>query len=95
MLHKKLKHVEKVSFCRNFSTNSCVYGDKNCWFVHEEPDTFDTFRCNICARELNSPPEFLRHRKTNHEDSVPTCNKFKSGECEFGNVKCWFKHENE
>ena len=95
MLHKKLRHIEKVSFCRNFSTNSCVYGDKNCWFVHEEPDTCDTFRCNICEREFNSPPEFLRHRKTNHEDSVPTCNKFKSGECEFGSVKCWFKHENE
>ena len=35
MMHKKNKHIEKVSFCRNFATNACVYGDESCCFVHE------------------------------------------------------------
>ena len=94
MKHKKLKHIEKVSFCRNFSTNSCMYGDKNCWFVHEEePEPVDTYRCNFCEMEFNSPPAFLRHRKKYHEQNVPNCNKFVSGDCIFGSEKCWFKHK--
>ena len=91
-----LKHIEKVSFCRNFSTNSCMYGDKNCWFVHEEePEPVDTYRCNFCEMEFNSPPEFLRHRKKYHEQNVPNCNKFVSGDCIFGSEKCWFNHKTD
>ena len=94
MKHKKSQHIEKVSLCRNFSTN--LYGDKNCWFVHEEePETLDTYRCNLCESEFNSPPEFLRHRKKYHEQNVPICNKFESGNCIFGSDKCWFKHKKE
>ena len=93
---EKLKHIENVSFCRNFSTNSCIYGDKNCWFVHEEePEPVDTYKCNLCESEFNSPPEFLRHRKKYHEQNVPICNKFESGECIFGSEKCWFNHKTD
>ena len=96
MKHKKLKHIENVSFCRYFSTNSCIYGDKNCWFVHEEePEPVDTYKCNLCESEFNSPPEFLRHRKKYHEQIVPLCNKFDSGECIFGREKCWFNHKTD
>ena len=35
MKHKKTNHREKVSLCDNFSNGSCIYGDENCWFVHE------------------------------------------------------------
>ena len=28
-------------------------------------------------------------------ESTPICKKFKSGECTFGNKKCWFNHEKE
>ena len=94
MMHKKEKHIEKVSFCWNFSTNTCVWGDEKCWFVHEpEPETFNDFRCDICNKEFNLPSEFLKHRKIKHEDTVPICKNFKTGKCIHGSEKCWFKHE--
>ena len=31
MAHKKVKHLSKVSLCRNFETGSCIYGEQNCW----------------------------------------------------------------
>ena len=71
-------------------------GDKNCWFVHEdEPEPVDTYKCNLCESEFNSPPEFLRHRKKYHEQIVPICKKFESGECIFGSEKCWFNHKSD
>ena len=39
--------------------------------------------------------DFLRHRKLNHEESTPICKHFKTGECTFGNEKCWFIHEKD
>ena len=96
MMHKKLKHIEKVSFCSNFATSSCIYGDLKCWFVHEPEDTqTEVFKCKSCEREFCSAPEFLRHRKIEHLQSVPICKKYKSEECTFGNKKCWFRHETD
>ena len=37
-------------------------------------------------------PEYLRHRKSNHEQIIPTCRHFVDGTCIYGNEKCWFKH---
>ena len=88
MIHKKQKHIEKVSFCWNFPTNTCIHGDEKCWFVHEpepEPKAFDDFDCNLCDKEFKLQSEFLKHRKMNHEDKVPACKNFKAGNCVFGN----------
>ena len=38
---------------------------------------------------------FVRHRKKYHEQIVPICNKFESGECLFGGEKCWFNHKTD
>ena len=37
-------------------------------------------------------PEYLRHRKSNHEQILPTCRNFVDGSCIYGSEKCWFKH---
>ena len=98
MIHKKQKHIEKVCFCWNFPTNTCIHGDEKCWFVHEpepEPKAFDDFDCNLCDEEFKLQSEFLKHRKMNHEDKVPACKNFKAGNCVFGNEKCYFKHEKD
>ena len=96
MMHKKEKHIQKVSFCRNFASRSCIYGDENCWFVHEEePNTCDEFKCTLCEREFNSASDFLRHRKTSHYQYVAICKNFIKEECAFGSERCWFKHESD
>ena len=33
--HKKQKHWDSVSICRNEEQNNCKFGSKNCWFKHE------------------------------------------------------------
>ena len=38
MIHRKNNHKELVSKCTNFSQNKCIFGDKTCWFLHEDTD---------------------------------------------------------
>ena len=76
MMHKKSKHIEKVSFCWNYESGSCIYGDKNCWYVHEPKDELETseeFKCN--ERQFTFTYDFFKHRKKNLTQSVPICNK--------------------
>ena len=34
--HKKQEHIMSVPLCRNYSKNTCWYGDDKCWFQHLE-----------------------------------------------------------
>ena len=96
MKHKKTNHREKVSLCDNFSNGSCIYGDENCWFVHEnETEKIKEFKCNFCKKEFYKTSDFLKHRKMEHEQLVPVCNRFKDGKCIFGADKCWFQHKKD
>ena len=97
MIHKKSMHIEKVNFCRYFATNLCIYGDEKCWFVHEpeEEPQCSEFKCLLCKKESNSLSDFIRHRKFNHEESTPIYKQFRTGECTFGNNKCWFIYERD
>ena len=36
----------------------------------------------------------MKHRKTLHPKSVPTCDKFVKGQCSRTNQECWFEHIN-
>ena len=51
MRHKNLKHIEKIDFCWDFPPNLCENGDENCWFIHQEPETLDNYKCNICEKK--------------------------------------------
>ena len=96
MKHKKTNHREKVSLCDNFSNGSCIYGDENCWFLHEnETEKIKEFKCNFCKKEFYKTSDFLKHRKIEHEQLVPACNRFKDGKCIFGADKCWFQHKKD
>ena len=99
MIHKKGKHVEKVSICWNFSNDTCPFGDTTCWFrheIHKENDSqseMKYFKCNICGKMLSSKTEFMKHKKNNHEEHIKTCNLFKRGQCTY-HESCWFAHKN-
>ena len=60
--HRKLNHIEKVDFCWDFSTNSCEYGDENCWFVHEEPETLYVYKFSMSGKEFNPTPVYIRRQ---------------------------------
>ena len=88
MKHKKVKHREKVSICKNYNDSGCPFEDEKCWFLHIRNE--ETFKCNICDTSLESKSDFMKHRRNKHKERVQMCkNKEK---CVFGN-SCWFIHE--
>ena len=91
MIHKKSNHAEKVSICWHFVNGVCPFGDKNCWFIHEERNIESVMMCNICGETLKSKKDFMIHRKQNHEKNVQICELIKKGNCTY-NEKCWFSH---
>ena len=46
-------------------------------------------------KESNSLSDFLRHKKLNNKESTPIFKQFRTGECTFGNNKCWFIYERD
>ena len=89
MIHKKIKHKEKINYCQNFNSNGCPYEDRKCWFLHTK--TSEAFKCNICDQTFLEKSQFMKHRKSEHPEMVKTC---KNNECIYKN-ECWFIHEQE
>ena len=98
MKHKKEDHTQKVVICWHYSAGICPYGEDKCWFMHKKEDanlTSSEYVCNFCEQHFRNQSEFLKHRKNRHNEHVPTCKKFKNGECIYGKEKCWYNHNNE
>ena len=99
MEHRKNVHPSSKK-CRNFPA-SCTFGEK-CWYVHEQPMEVDlekdvqqnswNFKCNVCDEEFQERICFMKHKKTEHPDSILECQNFKRGKCQRTDELCWFKH---
>ena len=89
MIHKKIKHREKINFCQNFNSSGCPFEDKKCWFLHTRNS--EIFKCNICDKTFFEKSQFMKHRKTKHPEMVKTCKNY---ECIYDN-ECWFRHDFE
>ena len=48
MMHKKIKHREKIDFCQNYNAGGCPFEDKKCWFLNIRNN--ESFKCNICEQ---------------------------------------------
>ena len=94
MNHRKLVHPSNKK-CRNFP-GSCTF-DKDCWYVHdkqtESEENENNFKCDLCKENINGRSSFMKHRKTLHPESVPSCDKFVKGQCSRGSQECWFEHK--
>ena len=88
MKHKKMKHREKVSICKNYNDIGCPFEEKKCWFLHITNE--ETFKCNICDTTFESKSDFMKHRKKKHKERVQMC---KNKETCFFKTSCWFLHE--
>ena len=71
-----------------------------CWYKHDQTVNeggIDTakIKCNKCDTEFENKPEFMRHKKQEHRQSVPACVNETHGTCVFGEEKCWFRHNNK
>ena len=54
MEHRKSKHIENVSVCKENKNGGCVYGSQECWFKHqsEEQNIIDDGISGIKTVEL-------------------------------------------
>lgn len=37
----------------------------------------------------------MKHKKTEHHESISICKKYEIGSCRFTKENCWYKHENQ
>jgi predicted site-specific integrase-resolvase len=45
-----------------------------------------------CEKVFQNQSEYIKHKKKNHAKLVKLCNKFTNGTCNYGNERCWFRH---
>ena len=98
MIHRKKYHIDRVNNCRDFSKGSCPFVDNVCWYKHDQTVNeggiaVDKIKCNKCDKEFDNKPEFMKHKKQHHRQSVPACVNKAEGNCVFGEDKCWFIHD--
>ena len=90
MYHKKEKHV-------------CTWNEsdqKSDQIVEEQRDTGIENEsipsvCKFCEDNFQTKGDFMKHKKDKHREKVQMCWKFVSGNCPFGDNRCWFIHNED
>ena len=94
MDHRKTVHPSNKK-CRNYLKGECTFRDE-CWYVHEEisnkESIFESFKCEMCKSNFKGRSNFMKHKKLIHPESVPSCEKFSTENCERNEKDCWFEH---
>ena len=99
MSHRKKEHPTTIKICRYFIRGECSFGDKLCWFSHNKnnkdniPQTLNEFKCSFCGEVFKRKLDFMKHRKSNHPETISECINEKNGFCRFQDDECWFRHE--
>ena len=74
------KHEENEYNCKecDFQGSSEMQVRKHVNLKHTPKgrDTTGTIKCRICEQEFSEKWNLMRHRKTNHKDSVAFCRNF-------------------
>ena len=95
MNHRKVVHPSNKR-CRNFLSGACKFEDE-CWYVHDKEDlsqnVFENFKCDQCETDFKGRLNFMRHKKTSHSQSIPSCEKFNLNKCYRSDQECWFEHK--
>ena len=48
--------------------------------------------CHTCKTEFKNFEDLMAHRKKVHTANIKECNLYKSDQCKFGPVRCWYRH---
>ena len=94
MKHKKDQHTEHVNICWNYVSSNCDFGDERCWFLHTN-EMEEQYNCTLCGKIFSVQAKLLAHRRKYHTNSVNTCRNLSSGTCKYGELKCWFNHNED
>ena len=52
----------------------------------------EQYNCTLCGKVFPVQAKLLAHRRKYHINSVKTCRNLSSGTCKYGELKCWFNH---
>ena len=95
MKHNKKEHEDRLAQCWKFAACACHYGN-HCWFNHpkinldQEPEEI---KCTICENKFTTKSELHTHNKKHHKRSIPICRNASNGKCRYGDLRCWFIHD--
>ena len=53
------------------------------------------YTCNLCDKVFKSKPEFMTHRKKNHNNVVKRCLNDRNATCSFSYETCWYNHSED
>ena len=64
MKHKKKEHLEKVTVCWNFESDSCLFSEDLCWFIHSKSDLpQEKHICKFCGEIFKTKNDLQLHKK--------------------------------
>ena len=97
MFHKKQIHGMKEP-CKYFARGACLFSAEICWYSHDNNDktqspNIEEITCKFCGEQFSLKNEFMKHRKSNHNEKVPLCRENEKGTCKF-DTNCWYIHRN-
>ena len=99
--HRLNAHGKSKIKCRNKANGNCKWGaidEGDCLYDHrdsDQPDKTSKLQCNSCEELFSFQSQFLKHRKSKHQETVPECKTITEGKiCPFGN-RCGFDHTNK
>ena len=99
MNHRKREHLNIIKQCRYAQQSECAFGDE-CWYRHTETNISSEkkkkdnhFKCNICEMQFETKNNVMKHRKTDHVNSVVDCKKYMMGRGMLPNEMCWYSHK--
>ena len=93
MVHRKIKHLSTVAYCRNYANKTCSYSSEMCWWNHTESNEGEEkVKCFICGIIFQNKRETMIHRKKEHKSFVRDCNLYLENKCKYKEESCWFKH---
>ena len=93
MNHRKYAHPNDIAICKNSREGNCSFSDETCLWSHAANQKKETFKCFVCDKVFESKVKLMVHRKSLHEETIKTCNKYLSKSCRYKNETCWFKHD--
>ena len=68
--------------------------DAHTWDIHddEEGDQSPSISCQFCENRCANLKELMEHKKRQHQEKINVCWNYSTGNCQYGDEKCWFLH---
>lgn len=86
MNHRRDAHGKSKRKCRHKDDNTCKFGPEECWYDHSDTvvqekssGVENELKCKTCSQMFISKSQLLKHRKQQHEETVPICRMFREG----------------